>query len=397
MCDTIVSVGDQRVLFAKNSDRDANESQILEWFPAQRFIDQVPLRCTWIEIPQVATTHAVMISRPWWMWGAEMGANEHGVIIGNEAVFTKEPLGDPALTGMDLLRLALERSTNASDAVGVIIDLLERHGQGGPCSHERPEFSYHNSFMVADREGAIVLETAGTKWATEIVRSGVRSISNGLTIPGFAERYSRPLRSRVAGCEIRRARTERSAKGPLGPQTMMAALRDHGERGVPRWSRINGTLHAPCVHAGGTFASSQTTASLIGDLSDNPLFWATASAAPCTSIFKPVRVNEPIDFASVPTNHFDANSYWWRHEQLHRRMMRDYEGLCEPWQESRDVLENAWIKDPPSSVQAFAIGDDMERAWLASHTNLHVDKRPAWVRRTWRELDRAAGMPVGEN
>ena len=41
------------------------------------------------------------------MWGAEMGANEHGVCIGNEAVSTKlesdEDLKEKLL-GMDLVR-----------------------------------------------------------------------------------------------------------------------------------------------------------------------------------------------------------------------------------------------------------------------------------------------------
>ena len=64
-------------------------------------------QCTYIEIPQVEKTHAVILSKPAWMWGAEMGSNEQGVCIGNEAVWTKLNGDDDAverLLGMDLLR-----------------------------------------------------------------------------------------------------------------------------------------------------------------------------------------------------------------------------------------------------------------------------------------------------
>ena len=33
------------------------------------------LQCTFIEIDQAAGTLAVVLSKPAWMWGAEMGAN----------------------------------------------------------------------------------------------------------------------------------------------------------------------------------------------------------------------------------------------------------------------------------------------------------------------------------
>lgn len=63
------------------------------------------MQCTYIEIEQVPKTHAVVLSRPSWLWGAEMGANEHGVCVANEAVVTREPASESeALLGMDLVR-----------------------------------------------------------------------------------------------------------------------------------------------------------------------------------------------------------------------------------------------------------------------------------------------------
>ncbi len=400
MCDTLVSMTPDGVLFAKNSDRDPNEAQVPRWFPA---VDNGPapgdVRCTWIAIPQVARTNAVLVSQPWWMWGAEMGANEHGVVIGNEAVFTNESLGERALLGMDLLRLALERAANAHDAVGVIVELLERHGQGGPCSHDNPGFTYHNSFLVADPAGAIVLETAGAKWAVEHVTGRGRSISNGLSIAGFAERFSDTTPRRNESCNSRRARTQPAAESAVGVCDMFAALRDHGGSAAPVWSPTDGAMGAPCVHAGGSVSSSQSTASWVSDLRDDPLHWVTATSSPCTSTFHPVRVDQPVDhfatFGSEPTNRFDPASRWWRHELLHRRALLDLEASLATFTTERDRVEQEWVASPPDSIDAFAWSADAERRWRADVAAADLDDvRPGWLIDLWADLDRSAGMPV---
>ena len=55
---------------------------------------------------------------------------------------------------MDLLRLALERAADPRRGRRrSSSSLLERHGQGGSCSHEHPRFTYDNSFLVADPDG----------------------------------------------------------------------------------------------------------------------------------------------------------------------------------------------------------------------------------------------------
>lgn len=51
----------------------------------------------------------MILSKPVWMWGAEMGANECGVVVGNEAIWTIDNDGDhdpnvKRLLGMDLVR-----------------------------------------------------------------------------------------------------------------------------------------------------------------------------------------------------------------------------------------------------------------------------------------------------
>jgi dipeptidase len=398
MCDCILAVGEGRVLLAKNSDRDPNEAQALEWHPRRSHGPGASVMCTWIELPQVAETNAVLISRPFWMWGAEMGANEHGVAIGNVAVFTKQPYAATGLTGMDLVRLALERAATATEAVSIIAGLIERHGQGGGCGHERRSFTYHNSFAIADPSEGWVLETAGPRSASERVSSGVRTISNGLTIPGFAERYSDRLKTTVSACRVRQALTRGEAGADVSPGRLMTVLRSHGAHRWPRYSPVNGGMAAPCMHAGGLLASSQTTASWVSELSDDrALHWATGTSAPCTSIFKPFRVDEPVDLGRTPDDRFDERTLWWRHECLHRWALRDPAMALPLFSEERDDVERRWLGDPPESAPAAAEAEALLARWTASvATAVSGDHRPLWARCYWRTREDRAGLGARE-
>ena len=396
MCDTVVIVLPDRVYLAKNSDRDPNEAQLLDWQPHRQHAKDARVRCTWVSLPQIPETFAVLLSRPYWCWGAEMGTNEHGVTIGNEAVFTREPVARSGLTGMDLTRLALERSARAEDAVALLTELVETVGQGGGAGHENPGFRYHNSFLVADPRTAFVLETAGRHWAVDRI-TGTRTISNALTIEPFADHYSDLLKTHVASAHARQARTQVLAEASGGPADLMRLLRDHGAgQRAPRYRLTNGALGAPCVHAGGLAAASQTTASWVAELRPGrSAHWVTGTAAPCTGLFKPVAVDTPLDLGPPVTDAADARAIWWRHERLHRCVMRDPERLLGPYTEQRDAIEARWLASPPAPADAWAEADDHLVRWteaaLASAKGL-ADQRPWWVRRYWRIRNRRAGL-----
>jgi len=93
MCDSLVVVRGDAVWFAKNSDREPGESQAVEHRLRERHGRGTRVRATYLDIDQATETNEVVLSRPTWMWGAEMGANEHGLAIGNEAVFTRVAIG----------------------------------------------------------------------------------------------------------------------------------------------------------------------------------------------------------------------------------------------------------------------------------------------------------------
>ena len=330
MCDTYVSLStwskDESVIFGKNSDRLDSEVQLITYTPRKTYSHGEKLKCTHISIPQVTETAMIILSQPYWMWGAEMGANEHGVVIGNESVQTREPLKEKGLLGMDLLRLGLERGKTAKEALYIMISLLEEFGQGG--FHSLKQYNYHNSFILADPNEAYVLEAAGDWWIAEIVKD-FRSISNHISIKGkgdirregiiqhavekgyckddndfnFKMTFSLiplpkefPVTDRD-GCSLHQLS---SNKGKVTVPLMMEFLREH-EVGICRHTR-----------------KDQAVGSQVSLLRKNPkksIHWFTGSTIPCLSIYKPyifpaegLNVLKPGPYSSI-----DPTWFWVKH------------------------------------------------------------------------------------
>lgn len=438
-CDTIVATGastrDGVTLFGKNSDREPNEAHQVVLVPAQHHPKESTVKCTYIEIPQVEYTYALLLAKPFWLWGAEMGVNEKGVAIGNEALFTKVAYDKkPGLIGMDFLRLALERAASANDAVAVIVHLLEKYGQGGNCGFEHRLY-YHNSFLIADPGDAWVLETAGKIWAAKQI-SGVYAISNRITIEkewdkassdlvdyatakkwcesaadlNFAKCYSDFLYTTFSDSRNRRARTMQllsRQSGDISVNTMMSILRDHGE--FDPYSPDRGLFGAGvCMHAGfGPVRVSQTTGSLICHLHpEHPTFFVTGTAAPCTSIFKPIWIDSTQPATTLPNQgRYDNIALFWRHERLHRHILRDYSANILEIKKQRDLLEEEFIQNALSmaaatkekrnnfSVASFAKAALLEDEWSKKISAQEKRRQKLLYKCTWRKLNKKAHMP----
>jgi secernin len=457
MCDTFVALAGATatggVVLAKNSDREPNEAHEVVHVPAAEHASGAEVRCTYRTMPQVPRTNAVVLGKPYWIWGAEMGANEHGVVIGNEAVFTRVDHEDePGLIGMDLLRLGLERADTAAGAVDVVTGLLERYGQAGDCGHEHP-MRYHNGFLVADRREAWVLETAGREWVARRV-DGAGSISNVITTGtefdeasaglvrtavarGWADGpegfdvgavYSDRVYTRFSDARVRQCRTSdglTAGAGRMDVARAWAMLTDHGARADvrPDWSprdhALGGLLgQTVCAHAGfGPVRVSQTTGSWVSDLGpggeDVPdTHWVSPTAAPCLSLRMPLWFDALAaagmpDTGRAPGRTYTRGSLWWDHEDLHRTVLRDYPRLRGLIAEDRTRVQRhidtlaaealrGTVEDRVAcSKEAFAEAGESYRRW----TGLVEEQAPRQPGRTpyhlaWRRFDRGCGRPV---
>jgi secernin len=386
MCDTLCVIGRGRTLFGKNSDRPVAERQVGEAYPRRGARGQ--LRTQYLEIDD-AGAYALFGSRPTWLWGFEHGVNERGVAIGNEKVWTVDDphAAEPALIGMDLVRLGLERGATADDALDAITTLLATHGQGGSGEEDPPD-PYWSSFLIADARGAWVLETSGRTWAARAVEDGA-AISNRITLGTDWTRASGDV---PAGADFDRWRNPRTPTGiadhrlgatrqcvatgasAVTAADVVATLRHHGERpwGAPGtdpadvsppptevrddWRGVTVCMHVRDYQA--------TTASMVAELpvdGSAPLRAWIALGSPCVSVYVPA-----FPPAGVTPELSDPAS-WSRFAALRDRVERDGGELAE----IRAVLA-------PIEAELWAEADEACAA---------PDRRASFTSGAWRRVD----------
>lgn len=432
MCDTFVALSDVtadgQVIFGKNSDRPIFDCQPLRFTPRTTGQAGRPIQLEHVTLPQVEVAYATLGSGPYWCWGYEEGINEHRVVIGNEAIYTRtfrelaeahRSGGDVqfGLLGMDLIRLALERSRSAAEAVEVMGRLVEQYGQFGSAVPTRDHAAggYDNSFIIADPAEAWVFEALGRRWVARRFERGSTSISNQIStrdtwdagspdLEAYARErgwwpadsaqpfdVARAYIDETVPRQISHIRARRSQQllaeqhGRITPQWMMRIARDHYEDTFlqgPFFDPADPDFLTICMHASparftwGNTASS-CVAPLPRDEATPPVFWWTPGP-PCNGCYVPFFVHgselpaivsragtagtsvTPPQRAAADT--WAPDSYWWLFRQLLDAVKGDELGSrpgCYPARNPLvrarfDELERAFAAELPEVQRRYA-------------------------------------------
>lgn len=379
-------------LFAKNSDRLLFDCQPLVFFPRKKWPAGTEIDLGRIRIPQVEETCATLGSSPYWCWGYEEGINEYGVAIGNEGVYSKQLVEDleaardgkgpqPGPTGMDLLRLGLERGKTAREALDVITGLVERYGQfGSGMPAMGVDGSYDNSFLIADAKEIWILETAGTRWIARKQTEGILSISNRLSLTrewdlaspdlvDFAVRKGWWAEDKVDEFDFQKAYSAdtlqeraRNSRSLIRQNRSLGLLEEkRGEVTVAWMKRIARDRSTnPGIDLDQT--ASSCVAVLPNTEDELPVLWWCAST-PSSSCYVPFfvhgsRLPEVVSSAGafgkkvVPPEHaqqdsFSENSYWWLFKDLRDQTNVDWAGRNPEVRREFDALEVEFAEGLP--------------------------------------------------
>ena len=366
MCDTLVALPNatlqKNVLFAKSADCEINEANALVRIPGSKHVKGETVRLSHLVIPQAEQTYEVILTKAFWTYGCEIGINEFGLSMGEEAVFTTEMAKEQktGIIGPDMLRIGLERSRNCKEAIQIMTRLLEEYGQGG-SAELRGNSHFDSNYLMADSSEAYILETAGRQWAFKQVDS-VGAISNMLAIhtdwqicPAARGQRDFDWAAAFGLAEILPTigSVERQAasygcleekRDQITVKTLFNVMRHHNDGYNPATEPVSTNI---CMHAGPQENRWwQADGAMVTDVGvDGAMAWVTGTSGTCLSIFKPVFLGVALpDIGPIPTEHFDPTSLWWKHELLHRRAMADFEHLMPDIRKEFDVLEAEFLQ-----------------------------------------------------
>lgn len=232
-------------------------------------------------------------------------------------------------------------------------------------------WSYHNSFLIADRKEAYVLETAGPYWAAERVESGYRNISNDLSIRTKIDLMSHGLKekavelgfwdgvtpfdfSAVFGTnssldddddgrftEGRKLLKKYSSDNKFDEKCMMKILRD-GPSGI-------------CMGCDGSFVSTSSQVSVLNDNGWRDIHFFTGTPDPEHSAFKPWifsdNVTEKCYLSGVKSPDVGKNrkhDLYIEHEKCYKRLVK-----AKKLKEGLREMENGWILSARELVEKY--------------------------------------------
>jgi secernin len=421
-CDMVVVTpkgsADGTMMWGKNSNRDNEECMTFRYHQGGKHAAGETVKVSHTEIPQAPVTYSCMGGEPYWAWGGEIEMNEKGVCCGNELIYTKDPIHheENGLNGHDLNRLAVERGATAYEAMHVIIDMIEKYGQGGNANPPSKSdlYVYWNSFLIVDPHEAWVLETSDRRWIARRVdpNEGVFALTNVPSIgavydecsPDLIEHakekgwykdgdefnfymcytdYTKGLASESKGARAYDLLAKKMGK--ITPADIMEAWRDNKLAGTFLESRFgvqNGSrvLTEHRIH-------NSIAGSAVAELRTNPEIpeamrirvWA-AMASPDCSGYRPfyfcAKVPEEL---SIGESTYDEKSPWWCFDLLDRmaRTNEDcyFDVLKAVWKpyEARMFRENQMMEK--QAVKLFKDGKDEEaKKLISSFVQAYCDK-----------------------
>jgi secernin len=367
-----------------------------------------------LELPQTRHRFTVLGNRAAGAWGYQQGVNEHGVAAGATSVFSRVECDRPGLMGPDLVRLVLERASNALQGIDLATDLIARHGQGG---HDDEDGGCRDcALLIADRREAYLLSAAGSHWAVQEV-AAVRAATSICHLRQDWNRVSRGLSDLVLergwwpedGSKIDFEGTVgeggppssgglrrwghatlllEEQNGHIDGHFLRRLLSDHYEGCLDEADPCYPQAHdnTLCQHASNA-NSSETAVSLIADLGvesrPTPIAW-WAFGPPCQGVYFPIVFagDLPAEFSGEGPGAID--SVWRRTRRLNRGIARDpgrRQQVCEMMSQLQTRFDQAAHDYLDEADNLRQHGDTFEMHRLATAFMQHNLERfeEAWL------------------